>query len=83
MKDERTCMMKNLPSYVKEITISILALRVSFGISLLLQYVFHVREHITTVFVFAVFLVSLVMRGCLWGIIMSFARTVAVIMMNT
>lgn len=70
--------MKKLPSYIKDLCITLLVLCVSFGISLLLQYVFQVREHITTVFVFAVFLVSLVTQGYLWGIVTSFIGTVAV-----
>ena len=39
-----------------------------FGVSLLFHYVFKVYEHITTVFVFAVFLVSLVTTGYAYGI---------------
>lgn len=69
--------MKKLPC-LKDLCITLVVLCASFGISLLLQYVFSVQEHITTVFVFAVFLVSLVTRGYIWGIITSFIGTVAV-----
>lgn len=70
--------MKRLPPLLKDLCISLAVLCVSFGISLLLQYVFEVTEHVTTVFVFAVFLVSLVTRGYIWGIVTSFIGTVAV-----
>ena len=70
--------MKRLPPTLKDLCISLIVLCLSFGISLLLQYVFQVREHVTTVFVFAVFLVSLVTRGYIWGIVTSFIGTVAV-----
>jgi len=46
--------------------------------SLVFQYTFQVQEHITTVFVFAVFLVSLFTNGYLFGIIAAFIGTVAV-----
>ena len=70
--------MKKLALNIRDLGIMCFVLCLSFGISLLLQYVFQVREHITTVFVFAVFLVSLVTRGYLWGIITSFIGTMAV-----
>lgn len=75
---ERDCTMKKLPPSIKDRCISMLVLCISFGISLLLQYVFHVREHITPIFVFAVFLVSLITRGYLCGILTSFVGTLAV-----
>ena len=50
----------------------------AFGLSLLFQYTFDVQEHITTVFVFAVFLVSLFTEGYLYGVFAAFLGTVAV-----
>ena len=50
----------------------------AFGLSLLFQYIFQVQEHITTVFVFAVFLVSLLTEGYLYGVLAAFLGTVAV-----
>jgi len=58
------------------ILISVLAL--SYGVGFLLQYVFDIWEHITTVFVFAVFLVSLSTDGYVYGIITTFAGVIAV-----
>lgn len=45
---------------------------------MLFQHIFDVQEHITTVFVFAVFLVSLLTKGYLYGILASVIGTVAV-----
>jgi len=42
------------------------------------QYVFDVWEHITTIFVFAVFLISLFTKGYLYGVLAAFASTAAV-----
>ena len=50
----------------------------SFVISLLFQNVFGVEEHITTVFVFAVFLISLITNGYLFGMLSALVGTIAV-----
>lgn len=50
----------------------------AFAVSLLFHYTFEVPEHITTVFVFAVFLISLFTEGYLYGILSSFIGTIAV-----
>ena len=58
--------------------ITIISLICAFGLSLLFQYIFDVQEHITTVFVFAVFLVSIFTEGYLYGVLAAFIGTVAV-----
>ena len=50
----------------------------AFFISLLFQHIFKVQEHITTIFVFAVFLISIFTEGFLYGIISAFLGTLAV-----
>ncbi len=70
--------MKKLPAYIRDSVMTVATLCLSFGFSLLLQYVFEVHEHITTVFVFAVFLISLLTRGYAYGILASFIGVVAV-----
>lgn len=70
--------MKKLSRYVKDLGITVSILCLSFGISLMLYDVFQLPEHIPTIFVFAVFLVSLVTRGYVYGILTSFAGTLAV-----
>ncbi|MBQ8414863.1 MAG: PAS domain-containing sensor histidine kinase [Clostridia bacterium] len=56
----------------------LLILGVTFFISLVLQDVLTMQEHITTVFVFAVFLVSLITDGYLYGILTAFLGVIAV-----
>lgn len=70
--------MKKLSGYIKDGLITIALLCLSFRISLLFQYIFEVHEHITTVFVFAVFLISLLTKGYIYGILAAFAGTIAV-----
>ncbi len=70
--------MKNIPAYIKDICIMIFILCFTFCISLGLQEVFEMEAHITTVFVFAVFLISLLTEGYIYGIAAAFAATLAV-----
>lgn len=63
---------------LRDMFVTALILCLSFVTSLLMQYVFVVQEHTTTVFVFAVFLISLLTRGYAWGIIASFIGMIAV-----
>ncbi len=64
--------------YLKDSLITLTALFLAFGLSLLFQYIFNVKEHITTVFVFAVFLVSLFTEGYVYGIVAALISTGAV-----
>lgn len=70
--------MRKIPNYIKDSLITVVLLCFSFAISLLFQYIFEVQEHITTVFVFAVFLISLLTKGYVYGILAAFAGTIAV-----
>ena len=70
--------MKSKQSYIKDGVITVAFLLLAFGISLLFQYIFNVQEHITTIFVFAVFLVSLTTKGYIYGISTTFIGTIAV-----
>ena len=70
--------MKIFSKYIKDSLITIITLVCAFCLSLLFQYIFDVQEHITTVFVFAVFLISLFTEGYLYGVIGAFAATIAV-----
>ena len=63
---------------IKDFIFTLICLACAFGLSILFQYKFDVEEHITTVFVFAVFLISLVTEGYFFGIISAFIGTVAV-----
>lgn len=64
--------------YIKDSLITIVSLICAFGLSLLFHYIFNVQEHITTVFVFAVFLISLFTEGYLYGVVSAFLGTIAV-----
>ena len=65
-------------SYLKNILVTAGILLISFVISLLLQHVFKVHEHITAVFIFAVFLISLLTNGYVYGIVAAFISMIAV-----
>lgn len=64
--------------HLKGILITIISLIGAFGLSLLFQYIFNVQEHITTVFVFAVFLISFLTDGYVYGVLGAFIGTIAV-----
>ena len=63
--------------YIKDSLITLGSLVVAFGLSMIIQ-TFNVEEHVTTVFVFAVFLVALLTEGYVWGVAAAFAGTIAV-----
>lgn len=65
-------------SYLKNILVTAGILLISFVISLFFQHVFKVHEHITAVFIFAVFLISLLTNGYVYGIVAAFISMIAV-----
>lgn len=64
--------------HIKNSLIMVVSLLCAFGLSLLFQFTFEVQEHVTTVFVFAVFMTSLFTEGYLYGVISAFIGTIAV-----
>ena len=70
--------MKPFRLQIKGVLITLISLLFAFFFSLLFQYIFDVQEHITTIFVFAVFLISLFTEGYLYGVCAAFIGTVAV-----
>ncbi len=64
--------------HLKNTAIMLLVLGAAFIICIVLQNILDVREHITTVFVFAVFLVSIITEGYLYGILTAFLGVIAV-----
>lgn len=70
--------MKNIPRQLKNTLITVAILLATVGLSVLLQEVLTIQEHVTTVFVFAVFLVSLWTDGYWYGIITAFVGVLAV-----
>ena len=69
--------MKKSYSYIKDSIVTVGLLAAAFAASLLFLR-FDVEEHITTVFVFAVFLISLFTNGYVYGVLAAVAGTLAV-----
>jgi len=63
---------------IKDIIITVLVLISAFIISVLFQNIFSVNEHVTTIFAFAVFLISLWTNGYIYGIISTLIGTLAI-----
>lgn len=63
---------------LKDIAITVFILVVAFVISVSFQNVFGIDEQITTLFAFAVFLISLLTNGYVYGIISSCVSTLAI-----
>lgn len=70
--------MKKTKKHFYDVLITFLSLLSAFGLSLLFDYIFNVEEHITTIFVFAVFMISLLTDGYLYGALSAFVGTIAV-----
>ncbi|MBE6879335.1 MAG: PAS domain-containing sensor histidine kinase [Ruminococcaceae bacterium] len=63
---------------IKDILITVSTLVLCFALCLVIHNLLQIEEHITTIFVFAVFLISLTTNGYVYGIIASVIGTVAV-----
>ena len=69
--------MKRISGWIKDSAITVGLLAAAFAVSLIFQR-YDVEEHTTTVFVFAVFLVSIFTKGYVYGILAAFVGTFAV-----
>lgn len=67
-----------LKKHLKDFLLTLVLLLITFGFSILLQDVFNIWEHITTLFVFAVFLISLLTDGYLYGIVSALIAVLAI-----
>lgn len=70
--------MKKKKKLLLDLFLSLLILGLCFGAGLLMQNVFDISEHVTTAFVFAVFLISFVTDGYLFGIAAAVVSTLVV-----
>lgn len=70
--------MKKLLSVIRNIAIAAGILCAAFVISILLQDQLGIPEHVTTTFAFAVFLISMLTNGYIYGIAAAFAGTIAI-----
>ena len=64
--------------FLRDLAITVAVLALTFGASLLMQYIFLIPEQITTTFVFAVFIVALLTDGYFWGVASSLAALLLV-----
>ena len=62
----------------RNVLFSAVILIAAFAISVLFQYVFDIYEHISTLFAFAVFLISMFTEGYAYGIASAFISTLAI-----
>ena len=62
----------------RDIFVTGLILVAAFSVSLLLQDTLLIPEQVTTTFAFAVFLISMITRGYIYGIVAAFISTVAI-----
>ncbi len=70
--------MINAKKYIKDTAITLLILFAAFAISIVLQDVLDISEHVTTLFSFAVFIISLVTDGFWYGIGGTVASVIAI-----
>ena len=70
--------MKRLGGILKNTAIMLAVMAISFLVSIVLKDVLVIQEHVTTVFVFAVFLISLLTDGYVWGVISTLFSMLAV-----
>ena len=63
---------------LKNAAIMLVSLLLSYGVSFLLQNVFDIGEHINSVFIFAVFIVSLLTDGYIYGIVTTLAGVISI-----
>lgn len=70
--------MKKLLSIIRNTAVTAGILCAAFVVSVLLQDELEIPEHVTTTFAFAVFLISMLTKGYIYGIAAAFAGTIAI-----
>ena len=70
--------MEKRNKWLRDLGVTIGILCLAFAVSLLLQKVLQIPEQVTTTFAFAVFLISMMTRGYVYGICAAFLATVAI-----
>lgn len=70
--------MKKILPILRDCCITVLILGAAFGASILLQHTLQIPEQVTTTFAFAVFLISVVTKGYVYGIAAAFISTFAI-----
>ena len=70
--------MKKATNHIKNFILTVLIFSGAYGISILLQNVLDISEHVTTLFAFAVFMISLVTEGFWYGIVSAIASVITI-----
>ena len=70
--------MANPKSILRDLAITLLILCIAFGISMILSRLLGIDQHASTVFVFAVFLISLLTNGYIWGLTAALISSISV-----
>ena len=70
--------MGKIKKYIKDSLITVFVLLAAFVISILLQDVLDISEHVTTLFAFAVFIISLITEGFGYGIASTIASVITI-----
>ncbi len=70
--------MSKLKKRIKDSVLMLIIFASAFGISILLQNILDISEHVTTLFAFAVFLISLLTDGFWYGIISTVVSVIAI-----
>ena len=70
--------MSKTKNYIKDSALTVFVLLAAFGISILLQDVLDISEHVTTLFAFAVFIISLITEGFWYGIVSTIASVITI-----
>ena len=71
-------MSESTKKHLKNLLLTLGVMGCAFIVSLILQELLEINEHITTVFVFGVFIISLFSEGYFWGILAAFISMMAV-----
>ena len=70
--------MSKLKKRIKDSALTLIIFASAFGISILLQNILDISEHVTTLFAFAVFLISLLTDGFWYGIVSTIISVAAI-----
>lgn len=71
-------MKSSVLKHIKNLTITLVILFITFGICIALHYILNVWEHVTTLFVFAVFIISYFTDGYIYGISSALISVIAI-----
>ena len=63
---------------IRDIALTVLIMSAAFAISVLMQDVLDISEHVTTLFVFAVFMISLLTDGFWYGVVSTVVSVIAI-----